>query len=175
MTLDSSAWLQWSTAGTNGFTHDVILKREAASTLAITGSVKVSNGVTGSLLGTASWAVSASWAPSAGGSAPTAVTFNRVTGNYTLALSDAGKTVEMNASAAGTYNITVPPASTTNFADGTFVDVILYGSGSIQFVTGSGVTFRSANNWTKLGTRYGAATLINIAGDEWYLVGNLNP
>jgi hypothetical protein len=64
MTLDSSAWLQWSTAATNGFTHDVILKREAASTLAITGSVKVSNGVTGSLLGTASWAVSASWAPS---------------------------------------------------------------------------------------------------------------
>jgi hypothetical protein len=109
-----------------------------------------------------------------GGSAPTAVTFTRVTGSYTFALADAGKTVELSASAAGTYNLTVPPASTTNFADGTFIDVILYGTGSIQFVTGSGVTFRSANNWTKLGTRYGAATIINIAGDEWYLIGNLN-
>ena len=172
MTLDSSAWLQWSTAATNGFTHDVILKRESASTLAITGSVKVNSGVTGSLLGTSSWAVSASWAPA--GSAPTSVTFNRVTGSYTFALTDAGKTVEVSASAAGTYNLTVPPASTTNFADGAFIDVILYGTGSIQFVTGSGVTFRSANSWTKLGTRYGAVTIINIAGDEWYLIGNLN-
>jgi hypothetical protein len=143
------------------------------STLTVTGNA-VANAFTGSLQGTASFAVSASWAPSAGGSAPTAVTFNRVTASYTFALTDAGKTVEVSASAAGTYNLTVPPASTTNFADGTFIDVVLYGTGSIQFVTGSGVTFRSANNWTKLGTRYGAATIINIAGDEWYLIGNLN-
>ena len=174
VTLDSTTWLQWSSAATNGFTHDIILKRESAAVLALTGSLKSSGGFTGSLQGTSSWAVSASWAPSAGGSAPTAVTFNRVTASYTFALTDAGKTVEVSASAAGTYNLTVPPASTTNFADGTFIDVVLYGTGSIQFVTGSGVTFRSANNWTKLGTRYGAATIINIAGDEWYLIGNLN-
>jgi len=171
--LASDTQLQWSSAETNGFTLDTGIRRLSAGVLEVTSSI-VAQSFTGSLQGTSSWAVSASWAPSAGGSAPTAVTFNRVTGNYTFVLSDAGKTVEVSASAAGTYNLTVPPASTTNFADGTFIDVILYGTGSIQFVTGSGVTFRSANNWTKLGTRYGAATLINIAGDEWYLIGNLN-
>jgi hypothetical protein len=144
----------------------------------ITGSLNISGSVTGSLFGTASYAtqaLSASWAPGGGGgSAPTAVTFNRVTGSYTFALTDAGKTIEVSGSTNTTYNLTVPPASTTNFADGTFIDVVLYGTGSIQFVTGSGVTFRSANSWAKLGTRYGAATIINISGDEWYLIGNLN-
>jgi hypothetical protein len=147
------------------------------SVLDISGSVIVTGSITGSLFGTSSYAVqalSASWAPGGGGSAPTAVTFNRVTASYTFALTDAGKTVEVSGSTNTTYNLTVPPASTTNFADGTFIDVVLYGTGSIQFVTGSGVTFRSANSWAKLGTRYGAATIINISGDEWYLIGNLN-
>ena len=148
----------------------------------ITGSLNVTGGITGSLFGTssfaqnsvsASFATTASFAQSSGGST-TAVVYNRVTASYTLVLTDAGKTVEMSGSTPAVYNITVPPSSSVDFADGTYVDVILYGTGSIQFVTGSGVTFRSANNWTKLGTRYGAATLLNIAGNEWYIIGNLN-
>lgn len=139
----------------------------------VTGSLNVTAGITGSLFGTSSWAVSASWAP--GGSAPTAVTFNRVTGSYTFVLADAGKTIEVSASAAGTYTLTVPSSSVANFANGTYMDVILYGTGSLQFTTGStNVNIRSANNWLKMGTRYGAATLIKISGEEWYLVGNIN-
>jgi hypothetical protein len=63
--LDSTAWLRWSTSTTNGFTHDIILKRESAGVLAITGSIRVSGsvttdqGFTGSLFGTSSWAVNA--------------------------------------------------------------------------------------------------------------------
>ena len=165
ITLPSDAYLRWSDGETNSFSPDTTIRRVSAGVLQVTSSL-IAVSFTGSLQGTASFASSAPAASS--------VTFNRVTASYTFVLADAGKTVEVSGSSNTTYNLTVPAASTTNFADGTFIDVVLYGSGSIQFVTASGVTFRSANNWTKLGTRYGAATLINIAGDEWYLVGNLN-
>lgn len=101
-------------------------------------------------------------------------TFNRVTGSYTLVLTDASKVIEMSASAGGTYNVTVPPSSSVNFINGAFVDVALYGTGSILFVTGSGVTIRSANNWLKMDTRYGVSTLLKISANEWYLFGNIN-
>jgi hypothetical protein len=163
--MASDVWLHWSNAETDTFSPDTTIRRISAGVLQITSSL-IATSFTGSLQGTASYALAA---PAASN-----VTFNRVTASYTFVLADAGKTVEVSGSSNTTYNLTVPAASTTNFADGTYIDVVLYGSGSIQFVTASGVTFRSANNWTKLGTRYGAATLINIAGDEWYLIGNLN-
>ena len=109
-----------------------------------------------------------------GGSAPTAVTFNRVTGSYTFVLADAGKTVEVSGSTNVSHSLTIPASSSVDFADGTYIDVILYGTGSILFVTGSGVTIRSANSWNRIGTRYGAASLVNISGNEWYLIGNIN-
>ena len=109
-----------------------------------------------------------------GGSAPTAVTFNRVTGSYTFALTDAGKTIEVSGSTATSHSLTIPASSSVDFADGTYIDVILYGTGSILFATASGVTIRSANSWNRIGTRYGAATLVNISGNEWYLIGNIN-
>lgn len=141
----------------------------------VTGSLNVSGSITGSLFGTASFAITASHALNAGGSAPTAVTFNRVTGSYTFVLTDAGKTVEVSGSTATSHSLTVPSSSTANFANGTYIDVVLYGTGSILFTTAStSVTLRSANNWNRMGTRYGAATLIKISGDEWYLIGNLN-
>jgi len=145
----------------------------------VTGSLRVNGSITGSLFGTASYAtqaLSASWAPGGGGgSAPTAVTFNRVTGSYTFVLTDAGKTIEVSGSTNVSHSLTVPASSSVDFADGTYIDVILYGTGSILFATASGVTIRSANNWNRIGTRYGAATLVNISGNEWYLIGNINP
>ena len=110
------------------------------------------------------------------GSFTSQTTFNRVTGSYTLVLSDASRMVEMSASVSGTYNITVPSSSTVNYPNGTNIDVSLYGTGSIFFTTASaGVVIRSANNWLRLSTRYGAASLVKISGNEWYLIGNINP
>lgn len=102
--------------------------------------------------------------------------FNRVTGSYTFTLADAGRIVEVSGSpSAPSYSLTVPSSSTANFANGSTIDVTLYGTGSILFVTASNnVLLRSANNWVRMGTRYSAATLIKISGEEWYLVGNLN-
>lgn len=171
MTLDSSAWLQWSTAATNGFTHDVILKRESASTLAITGSVKVNSGVTGSLLGTASYAtqaLSASWAP--GGSST--ISFNRQTASYTLVLADAGKVVEMNVGSAN--NLTVPLNSSVAYPVGTEITVTQYGAGRTTIVATSGVTLRSVNSWLKANGQYSVIGLLKVATDEWYVYGNLS-
>lgn len=98
--------------------------------------------------------------------------FNRQSANYTLVLTDSGDIIEMNSASANT--VTVPPSSSVNFPSGTFIDVVQYGSGQTSFVTGSGVTIRSANNYLKINARYGAATLIKIGGNEWYLFGNLN-
>jgi hypothetical protein len=98
--------------------------------------------------------------------------FNRQTTNYTLALSDSGKILEMNSGSVNT--VTVPPSSSVDFPTGSYVDIVQYGAGQTSFVTGSGVTIRSTNSWLKINARYGASTLIKIGGNEWYLFGNLN-
>lgn len=139
-----------------------------------TGSLNVSGSITGSLLGTASFATTASFALNAGaGGGSTAITFNRQTASYTLALTDANKIVEMNSASANT--VTVPSSSVVNFTTGSQITVTQYGSGQTSFTTGStNVTIRSANSWLKINARYGAATLTKVGNDEWYLIGNLN-
>ena len=100
------------------------------------------------------------------------VTFNRQTASYTLVLADAGKMVEMNVATAN--NLTIPLNSSVAFAIGTQIDVTQYGAGQTTFVATSGVTIRSTNGWLKMNARYGAATLIKVNTDEWYLFGNIN-
>ena len=105
-------------------------------------------------------------------SGATVVSFNRQTASYTLVAGDANKMVEMNVATAN--NLTVPLNSSVPFATGTIIDVVQYGAGQTTIVATGGVTIRSANNWLKINARYGAATLVKIATDEWYLFGNLN-
>ena len=100
------------------------------------------------------------------------VTTNRQTASYTLVLSDRGKLVEMNVATAN--NLTIPLNSSVAFSIGTQIDIIQYGAGQTTVVATSGVTIRSTNSWLKLNAQYAAATLIKIATDEWYLIGNLN-
>lgn len=100
------------------------------------------------------------------------VTFNRQTSSYTLALSDAGKMVEMNVGTAN--NLTVPLNSSIAFPIGTQIDVTQYGAGQTTFVATAGVTIRSNNGWLKMNAQYGAATLVKVGTDEWYLFGNIN-
>lgn len=100
------------------------------------------------------------------------VTFNRQTSSYTLALSDAGKMVEMNVGTAN--NLTVPLNSSIAFPIGTQIDVTQYGAGQTTFVATAGVTIRSTNGWLKMNAQYGAATLVKVGTDEWYLFGNIN-
>lgn len=101
-----------------------------------------------------------------------ALTFNTQTGTaYTLALTDAGLSVEMNNAAANT--LTVPPNSSVAFPVGTQILITQYGAGQTTIAAGAGVTIRQADTKLKLAKQYAQATLVKRATDEWVLSGNL--
>lgn len=106
-----------------------------------------------------------------GAAAPTTVTANRQTGNYTLVSGDAGLVVEMNVGSAN--NLTVPPNSSVAFATGTIIELFQYGAGQTTVVAGSGVTIRSSGGKLKLTGQYSGASLRKIATDEWCLIGDI--
>lgn len=97
------------------------------------------------------------------------VAMNNQTGtSYTLAVGDVGDIVRCSNSASITVTI---PAST--FAIGDQINVMQYGAGQITFSPAATVTMRSSGSKTKTFGQYSVATLINIAANEWVLVGNI--
>ena len=102
-------------------------------------------------------------------------TINAQTGTtYTFVLSDAAAFVTASNVAAQTY--TIPPNSSVAYAIGSTISVIQINSGQATIQGGSGVTIAS-NGATatapKLRTQYSAATLIKVATDTWYVIGDI--
>lgn len=95
------------------------------------------------------------------------------TGNYTLALTDKNKVIEMNIGSANT--LSVPTNASVAFPIGTQITVSQYGSGKTQIVavTPATTTIRSTPG-SYLRAQYSSATLIKRATDEWYLFGDLS-
>jgi hypothetical protein len=89
--------------------------------------------------------------------------------NYTLQLSDAGKTVVMDSSSDTT--VTIPTNSSVPFLIGQRLDIIRYGTGNVTI--GGSVVINSKNSNKKIATRYSGATLIKIETDTWLLIGDL--
>ena len=100
-----------------------------------------------------------------------AVTTNRQTASYILALTDAGKVVEMNVASGNT--LTVPPNTDVAFAVGTIIELAQYGAGQTTITPGAAVTLRSPGGKLKIAAQYGAASLRKVATDEWMVEGNL--
>ena len=98
--------------------------------------------------------------------------FVRKTASYTLALGDECEVVEMNVATANT--VTVPTNTTAAFAVGAQITVTQYGAGQTTIAGAVGVTLRSTNNWLKISAQYGSATLVKVATNEWYVIGNLS-
>ncbi len=92
------------------------------------------------------------------------------TANYQLALSDAGKVVEMNL--AGANTLTVPPNGTVAFPIGTQIMGVQLGAGQTQIVAGSGVTIRTAATLFAR-AQYSAFSLYKRGTNEWVLAGDL--
>lgn len=92
------------------------------------------------------------------------------TGNYTLALSDAGDLVEMGSASAIT--LTVPADASVAFPTGTKIDILQTGAGQVTIAGAGGVTV-NATPGLKISARWGAATLIKRASNTWVLVGSL--
>lgn len=95
-----------------------------------------------------------------------------LTDNGTLALTDAGGIVEMNAATAKT--ITVPLNSSVAFPVNSIVHVSRIGAGTLQIVPAGGVTINSANGNDFIATQYAGGTLYKRATDAWVLFGELS-
>lgn len=97
------------------------------------------------------------------------------TTNYTLALSDAGKTLDF-ASSVG-LSITIPLDTTINFPIGSQIAFIQSGDGRLTFSGETSelasVTINSKNNNKKTAAKYTQALLVKKATNSWYLFGDL--
>lgn len=91
---------------------------------------------------------------------------------YTLALSDAGKLVEMNNASANT--LIIPLNSSIAFPTGTKIDILQTGAGQTTASAVSGVTINSSGGARKLSGQWSAATLIKRGTDTWVLIGDLS-
>jgi len=99
-----------------------------------------------------------------------AYSFNEQTASYTLALSDAGKIVEMNVGSAN--DLTVPLDSSVAFPVGTNITILQTGAGQTTIVATGGVTI-NATPGLKLRAQWSSATLIKRATDTWVAIGDL--
>lgn len=93
------------------------------------------------------------------------------TSDYTIGLSDSGKTITINSSSTAT--LTIPANATTSFAVGTKIDIIGIGSGTVAIAPATNVTINSKNTWKKLNSQYSGATIMKIDTNTWVLIGDL--
>ena len=91
--------------------------------------------------------------------------------SYTLALTDAGRPVDLNN--ASTVTVTVPANGTVAIPVGTQIDLIRSGAGEVAISPEAGVTINSENSYLRLNARYSTATLIKKATNTWNLSGSL--
>ena len=169
-----------SMAGLKGGTTGQILSKTSATDMAFTWiandqgdltAVTVTSPITG---GGTSGSVGIAYDYAAGSK----ITTQAQTGTtYTFVLSDADqKLVTASNAAAQTYSI--PTNASVAFAIGTVINIIQIGAGqvTIQAVT-SGTTTVLSNGGTaaapKLRGQYSAASLIKVATDVWYVVGDI--
>lgn len=100
--------------------------------------------------------------------------FNAQTGtSYTLVLTDAYKLVTMSNGSANT--LTIPKNATTALPVGYRVDVAQFGAGQTTIAPEDGaVTLRKPTSDTlSLAERYAACSLVQVAADEWLLIGRM--
>jgi hypothetical protein len=91
--------------------------------------------------------------------------------NYTLVLTDAGKTIEMTKATVST--LTVPLNSSVAFPVGTRIDILQVGAGQVTVAAATGAVTINYKGGLKISGQWAAATLIKRATDTWVLIGNL--
>lgn len=96
---------------------------------------------------------------------------NPQSSNYTLALTDAGKTIEMTSTSANT--LTVPSSSSVAFGTATYINIMQYGAGVTTISAGSTAINIRSRNGLVLGGQYAMATIYKRAANEWVAGGDL--
>lgn len=94
---------------------------------------------------------------------------------YTLALSDAGKMIEMRTTVTGAL-LNIPSETSINFPIGTQITVLrtVAGTASVIISPGLGVTVVSRGNALKLNAQWAACTLIKRGSNSWVAIGDLS-
>jgi hypothetical protein len=100
---------------------------------------------------------------------------SKTQGDFTLALTDSGRTIDIDSATNVTVTI---PANTTGstFPVGTQIAFIRSGTGQVNFITASGgplVTLQSKNGNKRIAAQYSPATLIQKSNNTWILIGDL--
>ena len=104
------------------------------------------------------------------------LSLNAQTGTtYTFVLSDNGKLVTASNASAQTY--TIPLNSSVAYAVGAQINIIQIGAGQVTIQGAGGVTVASngaTSTAPKCRGQYSAATLIKVATDTWYVIGDIS-
>jgi hypothetical protein len=91
--------------------------------------------------------------------------------DYTLVLSDAGKTITVNSSS--NLTVTIPLNSSVAFAVGQRLDIIRIGTGEVSVAGTAGVTINSKNSNKRISSQFSGATIIKTDTNTWVLIGDL--
>ena len=92
--------------------------------------------------------------------------------NYTLVLTDAGKTIRMTS--ASDKIITVPSNASVPFINGQKIEIIRNGSGEVSIAGESGVVIINSKNSNKrIASQYSGAILVKDDTNTWILIGDL--
>lgn len=107
----------------------------------------------------------------------TALTINAQTGTtYTFVLTDANNTL-VTASNGSAQTYTIPLNSSVAYPVGSQINIIAIGTGQVTIQGASGVTVASigaTSTAPKLRVQYSPASLIKVATDTWYVIGDLS-
>lgn len=93
------------------------------------------------------------------------------TSDYTLAKTDAGKTI--NASSSSDITITVPANSNVPFINGQRIEIFRNGTGNVIIGNQVGVTINSKNSNKKIAAQYSGCVLTKTDTNTWLLIGDL--
>jgi hypothetical protein len=157
---DGSAWTAQTAIIADGSITTAKLNQTASSEAVTTATIRNLNVTTAKIADQA--VTSAKLGP---------VEITSITTNTTLALVHYGKMLRVNSSSAVT--LTVPDNGTVAFATGTEIYVVRYGTGTVTFAEGSGVTILSDTSRKNIKTQYSSASVVKLDTNEWLLTGNL--
>lgn len=173
-----------SAAGT--FTDDYFIMADGSSKGVKSESFRVSNPstlkfVAFDLASVASGSTVSLGIPATGGTIQTTLTAealglsrgtNPQSSNYTLALSDIGKIIEMTSTGANT--LTIPSTGSVAFTGVPYMNITQYGAGATTITAGStSLNIRSRNGLVLAG-QYAMATVYKRATNEWVAGGDLS-
>ncbi len=98
------------------------------------------------------------------------IQINVQTNNYTLALTDVNKLIDLNSS--GSITLTIPSSGAVNIATGSVIAIRQLGSGQVTITTSATVTLNRETGLKTTG-QYAVAGLVKTAIDTWFAFGAL--